>query len=177
MGTIIIYVQKNAWHPPKGKCQVLRRRPRTLWSYWVTTQPDHLSKCSIWVKVLAMRWHEQLKSKTCFLKKVICFKYGRSVSAKAIKIQYQKKTAESFRNWRRKKGKIEKEKWQDQERRAQEPREREECTDQEIKVQGPREKRNDFCKRKRRVTKTERSKILLFWSESKELQNPMKKSS
>ena len=27
-----------------------------------------------------MRWHVQLKSETCFLKKVICFKFGKNVS-------------------------------------------------------------------------------------------------
>ena len=38
-----------------------------------------------------------------------------------------------------------------------------------------REERNDFGKRKGRGTKTEMSKIWLFWSESKELHNPMRK--
>ena len=28
---IYIYIQKNAWHPPEGKCHVLRRRRRMLW--------------------------------------------------------------------------------------------------------------------------------------------------
>ena len=50
------------------------------------------------VKDLAMLWREQLKSETCFLEKVVSFKYGSTVSAKAIKLQYQTKTAESFRN-------------------------------------------------------------------------------
>ena len=39
-----------------------------------------------------------LKSETCFPKKVVCFKYERTVSEKAIKLQYQTKTAESLRN-------------------------------------------------------------------------------
>ena len=48
------------------------------------------------VKDLAMRWREQLKSETCFLKKVICFKYERTVfQQKQIELQ---KTAQSFRN-------------------------------------------------------------------------------
>ena len=44
-----------------------------------------------------MRLREQLKSETCFLKKVVYFKYGRTVSARAIELQYQTKTAEGFR--------------------------------------------------------------------------------
>ena len=110
-------------------------------------QPDRLPKCSDWVKGLAMRWHEQLKSETCFLKKVICFKYGRSLSAKAIKIQYHNKTVESFRNGRRKKGKIEKEKQQG-------PREKSARTERERRVHGPREKstmtKREKCKDRER---------------------------
>ena len=40
---------------------------------------------------------QTMKSETCFLKKVVSFKYGKTVSAKAIKLQYQMKTEESFR--------------------------------------------------------------------------------
>ena len=39
-----------------------------------------------------MHWREQMKSKSCFLKKVIYFKYGRTVSAKAIELQDQMNT-------------------------------------------------------------------------------------
>ena len=44
-----------------------------------------------------MHWREQLKCETCFLKKVVSFKYRRTVSARAIKLQYLTKTAGSFR--------------------------------------------------------------------------------
>ena len=54
-----------------------------------------------------MRWRKQLKSETSFLKKVVCFKYGRTVSAKTIKLHYQTKTSETVK---KKKGNIEKEK-------------------------------------------------------------------
>ena len=49
------------------------------------------------VKDLAMHWCKQLKSEKCFLKNVVSFKYGRIISARAVKLQYQTKTAESFR--------------------------------------------------------------------------------
>ena len=73
---IYIYVQKNVWHPPDGKCHVLRRRRGTLWY--------PLPKCSIWVKDLAVRWCGQLKSKTCILKKVVCFKMEERFQQKRL---------------------------------------------------------------------------------------------
>ena len=90
---------------------MLRRHHRMLSSNdLLRSHEPYLTKCSFCVKGLAMCCREQLKSETCFLKNVVCFKYGRTVLAKAINLQYQMKTAESFRNRRRKKGKIEKEK-------------------------------------------------------------------
>ena len=79
-----------------------------------------------------MHCREQLKSETCFLKKVVSFKYGRTVSARVIKLQYLMKTAGNFR-------KTEERNEKDRERRV-----------------------NDFCKTKGRGTKSERSKIWLF---------------
>ena len=53
-----IYVQKNLCRPPEGKCHVLCRCHRTLWcTSQFTTDPS--SKCSIWVKDLAMHWRKR----------------------------------------------------------------------------------------------------------------------
>ena len=38
-----------------------------------------------------------IEKRTCFLKKVVSFKYGKTVSVRAIKLQYQEKTAGNFR--------------------------------------------------------------------------------
>ena len=42
-------VQKNAWHPPEGKCHILRRRRGTR---ALDRVGKHLLKGSFWVKDL-----------------------------------------------------------------------------------------------------------------------------
>ena len=50
---IYIYVQKNAWHPPEGKCHVLRMCHGTR-ALVPRSQTPYL-KVAFWVKDLAMR--------------------------------------------------------------------------------------------------------------------------
>ena len=68
------------------------------------------------------------KSETCFLKEVVSFKYRRIVSARAIKLQYQTKTAESFR-------KTEERNKKDQERRVQRLLQKKRSRDEDGEVQ------------------------------------------
>ena len=63
----------------------------------------------IGLKDLAMRWREQLKSETCSLKKVVCFKYVRTVSAKAIKLQYQVEDSRELQKLKKKERKLKRE--------------------------------------------------------------------
>ena len=74
----------------------------------------HVARPVLWVKDMAMRWRT--------------FKYRRTVSARAIKLQYQTKTAESFR-------KTEERNKKDQERRVQRLLQKKRSRDEDGEVQ------------------------------------------
>ena len=143
--TYMVYIQPDNQYHAHAHCV----RTLTLTAQRFIKDKE-ISKCIVWVKDLAMRWREQLKSETCFLKKVIHFEYGRIFR----KMQLNYNTRQRQQRTSDKKGKIEKEK-------RKKPREKSTTTPAKENVTG---------------RQTERSKIWLFLlRKSKELHNPMQK--
>ena len=82
---------------------------------FISTRTTLFQKCNVWVKDLAMRLTEQLKQ-ACFLKKVVCFKYGRLFSKMYNTRRRQQRGSE---NQDEKKERLKKRNEKDRERRVQ----------------------------------------------------------